>query len=115
MKICTIEEEAVEIPLPALAYLAISHAEYDVLAPIRGYGRELLGSGITVGQDFYSSTLEQVKISGETVSCVRLTRRAKFWIPDQAEDPVDFLFPCDKLREALAVRVTLAVPTGEES
>lgn len=113
MRLCTIKQEAVEIPLPALAYLAISHAEYDVLAPIRGYGRELLGSGITVGEDHYSSSFEQVEIDGTTVACVRLTRRAKFWIPTEALPPQDFLFPCDMLREALTVRVTLAIPQGE--
>jgi hypothetical protein len=113
MKVCTIDHEAVEIPLPALAYLAISHAEYDVLAPIRGYGRELLGPGITVGQDHYSSSLEQVQIDGQTVACIRLTRRENFWIPEDAKPPKDFLFPCDTLRKALTVQVTLAIPSGE--
>ena len=111
MKSCRIDVITIDIPLPALAYLAISHAEHDVHAHIRGYGRELLGSGITVGEDHYSSSLEQVLVDGQPVACVRLTRRAKFWNPAEARPPEDFLFPCASLREMLTAQMAIATPT----
>lgn len=108
MKIATIEQVQVSLPLTALVLLGIAHAEYDTTVECRGFAREYIGQGIAAAGSHYSVTQDEVMVEGKQVPCVRLTVRPSFYTGEPLP-PVDHLFPFEELK-SLEVLVGMAIP-----
>lgn len=47
------EIELRNLHISVVALVGLAAATYDVEAPVRGWGRDLIGNGITVGDDYW--------------------------------------------------------------
>lgn len=87
-----------DLPVLVVGLLAVAVSNYDVKAESRGWGRGLLGNGVTIGSDHYSVGQARKQVDGEWVECVQLTIRRQFF-GDKAKQTVEsYLLPMDDLR-----------------
>jgi hypothetical protein len=97
--VASLQKLSIEMPLPVITLIGIAWSEYDVNAPVRGWGREYLGHGVSVGLDLYTVGQATVELAdGSKLPCVVLQIQRRFHT-GAPEAPSQVFFPFEGLRE----------------
>lgn len=86
-----------------LALLVCTASQHDEKAPVRGWGREYVASGVTIQNedttDHYSVGYCHRAVDGRNEVCVQLTIRKAAFGPEEKQETRNLIFPISELRE----------------